>query len=1035
MLKILVSNRLEKLLKTVHEEISKHRKHPLEKISVCVQTAGMQRWLGLKLSEISGISANLDYIFPGALMKRLVERADSPIWSDKEELVWKVFNQLHDIEEPVFETIREYVKDDINSIKTYRLAGRIADTFDQYQVYRPKMVKEWLSSKPATDLKNEDMWQPELFRKTFDKPESCKTTLFDKFIRNCQSNRVNAEQLGGTIHIFGISVLPPLFMEMLRAASKIIDINFYLLSPTSEYWGDSRSVREIRREERYRGKTAEELYIEEKHPLLDNLGMAGRDFFDNLYFSDDEHEVYELYETDGDDSVISTIQNEILNLEAGNTNRENDNSIVIENCHNPQREVETLYDHLLDSVNSNPDIAPSDILVMIPEIEKYVPYIRSVFDNPYEERMKIPYSIADISEKMSNRQAGIFLELIRSLRGDFSLHDAMKLMSYDIIADNFNISQADLSEISETLESNGAFWGFDDEHLKFSGVDTEPTFSWEQALRRIALALAEGESMSVYSVASGEGVRFSSAEKLGHLMRFIETASSYAKKMREVSSPSGWCMMLMEIYEDFMGESQSPDESLFLTKSIGRINEEIIKSGIDRQIPFDPIFERLDKLLTEISGSKGFMSGQVTFCAMLPMRSIPFKHICIIGLNENTFPRQKKSLEFDLIAKKPMAGDRSNRDSDRYLFLETILSARNKLYLSYIGQSERDNSLIPPSTLISELSRHLDDRFGITDIEKREKLHSFSRDYFSGGKLFTYSQERFEAANSFNKKECEKQFIEKEIDTEEVTEVSLRDFESFFINPAEMFMKNILGLNTKTEWSTFPETERMTLSPLEKYNIKKRALDQSMAGKDFAKMLAYQKLLAQLPPENMGEYEKFEIENEIDSFKDEINSITDDKPSEITVAKEIDGLTIKGEVGGITDAGHIFITLSEIKPKAIARCWLRHLILSSVKPMGTYLISPENTLKMSPVADQNILIKLVKDFRSGIKKPPYFHITEGYLSLDKEMKFKQINSDKYDNAKESLPFKTCFKDNYDPTKMREYAMKFFAPIISHTEEM
>ena len=109
---------------------------------------------------------------------------------------------------------------------------------------------------------------------------------------------------------------------------------------------------------------------------------------------------------------------------------------------------------------------------------------------------------------------------------------------------------------------------------------------------------------------------------------------------------------------------------------------------IDKAISSEPVLERLTEKLNETRGAKGFISGRVTFCAMLPMRSIPFKVICIIGLNENTFPRQKSSLEFDLMAKHPVKGDRNNRDSDRYLFLETLISAKERLILSYVGQSE-----------------------------------------------------------------------------------------------------------------------------------------------------------------------------------------------------------------------------------------------------------------------------------------------------------------------------------------------------------
>ena len=109
----------------------------------------------------------------------------------------------------------------------------------------------------------------------------------------------------------------------------------------------------------------------------------------------------------------------------------------------------------------------------------------------------------------------------------------------------------------------------------------------------------------------------------------------------------------------------------------------------------------------------GFMTGGVTFCAMLPMRSIPFRVICLLGMDGEAYPRQSKPLGFDYMARYPRRGDRSRRNDDRYLFLEAILSARERLYISYVGQSIQDNTAIPPSVLVSELIDYVDQGFEI----------------------------------------------------------------------------------------------------------------------------------------------------------------------------------------------------------------------------------------------------------------------------------------------------------------------------------
>lgn len=428
-------------------------------------------------------------------------------------------------------------------------------------------------------------------------------------------------------------------------------------------------MREIRRRERITQKTAAELYIEEKHELLDNLGVIGRDFFDHLLGSDEPFIAEEHYFDVEPETLLNTIHAEILDLEKTDSNPADDNSIIINSCHNPLREMETLYDTLLDIFEKNPDITPSDILVMTPDIEKYTPYIKAVFDNPYNDKSKIPYSIADVSERQTNRPAGVFMELLELLTGDFSLSDVFKVLSYEIIADQFGLNLSDLRTLANVMERSGAFWAHDSNHLERQDLHIEDIFTWRRALRRVALGLAEGNTGSIYNDAAAMDIPFSMATELGGLMRFADLSEKYANELTDEKTVPEWCGLLQEIIDNFLGASNEyADDMLYLSSVVAGISAEASGGGFKETINAEPVLERVAEILSEPRGAKGFMSGRVTFCAMLPMRSIPFEVIAITGLDENTFPRQKVSLEFDLMAKHLKPGDRNNRDSDRYLF-------------------------------------------------------------------------------------------------------------------------------------------------------------------------------------------------------------------------------------------------------------------------------------------------------------------------------------------------------------------------------
>jgi len=1009
MLKIYTGNKLENLLEKMNTNIRSESRSPLEKTPVCIQTPGMQRWTGLESARLSGISANLDFVFPGALMKRLAgvkAGAKSP-WPEKQELVWMVFEQLCSLpEDPVFQTLRSYMSNDDSLIKTYRLANRIADVFDQYQIYRKNMVLGWLKPKPENLPDQKDLWQVELFRRLFTDRTKCKTFIFDRFIKDCLRGRAETLKNMPAIHIFGISVIPFFFIEMLKAVSAYTDVNFYLLSPTSQYWGDSKTVKEIRRKEKYHQKTAKELYLQQNHELLDNLGVIGRDFFDYIYGSDDSFEPYEEYYDIDKKTVLSTVQSEILTFDIGNNERDADGSITVNSCHNPLREVEVLYDQLLDVFGKIPDLKPSDILVMTPDIEKYAPYIRAVFDNPYSGKETIPYSVADISERQSNRPAGIFMEVLDTVRGDFSVSEVFKILSYDIVADKFGISRADINTLGSVFSGAGACWAHSRNHLEKEELPITDIFTWKRALQRIALGLAEGSTRAVYADASAENVPFSMAEEIGGVMDFADKSAYYADLFNGRETVSVWCSVLQQMSEDFLSPSpEFADDLIYLESCLKTMNEESAYIDNDIKIPPEPVILRLRELLSESRGAKGFMSGRVTFCAMLPMRSIPFRVIAVIGLNENTFPRQKSVLEFDLIANKPEPGDRDNRDSDRYLFLETLISAREKLILSYVGQSEKNNSELPPSTLVTELSAHLKNRFGIDRLERKHKLHSFSRDYFRGEKLFTYSKARFEASKAFGEKKKERIFAADPLDTEEIKEISLAAFEAFFIDPSEFYLKNILGIDLRLYTESLPETEILTMDSLQNYSMVNSAISENLKKGNSEELLEYCYQAALLPPENLGRYCIGNIAAKASGISSKAKEILGGEPESRNISAEIDGLSISGSIEGVRGGRHIYIKPGQAKPKDVIRCLLRHLLLNTQSPTTSYILSGRTLIKMEPAGNENIK-ELVSLFRKGCRFPLRFHIsdTEGVKSL------KGITEDTFSNKSKSRPYALCFGD-------------------------
>jgi exodeoxyribonuclease V gamma subunit len=660
---------------------------------------------------------------------------------------------------------------------------------------------------------------------------------------------------------------------------------------------------------------------------------------------------------------------------------------------------------------------------MTPDIEKYSPYIKAVFDNPYSDRERIPYSIADVSEKNINRPAGIFLELIQTIRGDFSLSDVSKILSYDVIANNFGIQNTSIPKLISLLINSGAYWAHDKEHLLRDDLDIDDKFTWEKALRRVAIGLAEGNTRSIYNDATAPEVPFSLAEEIGGLMKFVKLSGQFAKALEAEDTPAVWCALMHQMAEDYMGSAtEHSDDVLYLTKCIAELAEE---AESELNLSFDPIFERLTEKLSETRGAKGFMSGRLTFCAMLPMRSIPFKVIGIIGLNENSFPRQKNTLEFDLIAKHPKKGDRNNRDSDRYLFLETLISAKEKIILSYIGQGERDNKDIPPSTLVSDLLAHLSDRFGINDITQKQKLYSFSKDYFADKNLYTYSKNRHETALQMHKHKSKQIFGDSDLDIDPITEVALSDFEHFFICPPDYFIKRIIQIRPDIYEDTIATTEPLTLDTLSKFTLEETAVRELLEGGGPEATLDYLMETAQLPPQALGKYHSNDTATVSKKIAQKAIEYLGDSPSKIKIDITIDDLRITGEIAGINEHKHIYIKPSTIKPKDLIRCWIRHLLLNNTNTTNSRIIGSNGKIDITPEGAEN-LKELVAVFKEGQTRPLRFHATDGI----RKHKITGIKEDQFQNAESSYAYNLCFADSKIDNELSD---KIIQPIVDHLE--
>ncbi|MEM5789491.1 MAG: exodeoxyribonuclease V subunit gamma, partial [Syntrophobacteraceae bacterium] len=741
-------------------------------------------------------------------------------------LAWRIMELLPSfLDDPRFVALRNYLGEPVHNLKLLQLSERIANTFDQYTVYRPEFITDWNSGKG-------DEWQAVLWRGLSEGHEHENRAVLGRMLLSRLDTAAVAgpngygegsgwsevlEGQGRTgefalphrVSVFGISYLPPFHIQVLQSLSRLTEVNLFVLNPCREYWGNITAERQIGRIAFGTGSgslSAEDLHLESGNSLLASMGKLGRDFFGLITSFDCEE--YSSFEPPGESDLLSCIRSDILDLKESReatgspvSVAASDRSVEIHSCHGPMREVEVLYDHLLEMFESIPSLAPRDIVVMAPDIELYAPLVQAVFDSPGEEKMRVPYNIADRSVRKESNVINAFLSILDLWGERITASKVMGILESEQVRRRFEISDEDLDLILKWVGEVRIKWGLDEkEKLKWCRTAYREN-TWMAGIERLLLGYAmPGRDRNTFcGILPYDHLEGSETLVLGNFLNFLHHLFGLLESVERPRTLTDWDQLLLGMISDFFIEDEdSRDEIQALRRAIGDLRRIRKVSGYSGELDMPVMKWYLSRFAGGESFGHGFLTGGVTFCSMLPMRSIPFKVVCLIGMNENAFPRQSKPLEFDLMAKDPRPGDRSLRNDDRYLFLEALISAETRLYISYTGQSSRDNSVMPPSVLVSELMDYIRKNFrkensgDETWFLTRHRLQPFNPAYFTGdSKLFSYSDEHLAQACSLTRDKREPaDFISDGLPPadESMRTVSVADLRRFFSNPAKFLL-------------------------------------------------------------------------------------------------------------------------------------------------------------------------------------------------------------------------------------------------------
>lgn len=776
---VVAGNRLETLADDLAARLGRGR-DVFAKETVVVPSKGTARWLVSWIAKRKGVCANIDFRLPkdfiaGDLCGLSGESAQA---CAQEHVRWRIFEAFPRLiaqDKKSFAAPAAYIEEGgpDSPVKRWQLAGKLAGCFDQYITLRPDMVIDWESrpdapAPPESFGKRSDQWlnhwrwQRALWLETMSKLE---THLPREFARILNGG-LRREGLPRRVFAFGFSTMPPVYLDIFAALGKRVETVLHYLNPCQGYWAEIRSEKEALRElAKFNPDSWCEMHMDEPNELLASFGKTGREFFARLVDSSESFDLEEIF-TEPEDAprdILGAIQRGVYDmlpakeLGQGVKPSKRDGSVKIHSCHSRMREVETLRDEILDILESRTrpgvkdPMRPSDIIVMAPDISKYAPFIRAVFGGDRRGGLKIDFSIADQSLGAETPEAAAFMALLRIPQGRFTAEEVMAPLDCQAARERLKLSPEDIEWLRAKLREAGAAWGIDASHrrevMERDGSGNPPAFeenSWRFALDRIILGHAmeratrleetlspDGRPIAPVGIGEGDG-----AEAAGRFAVYFDKLEAFEKAALEENTIAKWQTILPRLIEDFLlPESSGSDGAIATMKAVsGMLSTAALALGPDSPLPYDVVLAAANEVVSSESSGGGFLRGGVTFCRMQPLRNIPARAVCLLGMNDKEFPRADKERGFDLLREGRRLCDRSPRDDDRQLFLDAILSARDCLRILYVGQSDKDNSSLPPSPAVEELEDHLKAAFGkdcLKLLRLRHPLHPFSAKYFS----------------------------------------------------------------------------------------------------------------------------------------------------------------------------------------------------------------------------------------------------------------------------------------------------------------
>lgn len=946
---------------------------PLATEEIVVHSRGMERWLSQQLAQRlgvgpadgqggekhgAGVTANVAFPFPIDVVRRAIRAAGGPdprvsVWSP-DRLVWPLLRVTDEGLGPWAAPLTQRLAHD--PAGRYGILRGVADLFDRYQAHRPDLVLQWLEGTDVDaagdPLAPGDTWQPALMRHLRSRVDQ--PTLAESVVAATAAMPA-PDDIPPRLSLFGFTALPAAHLAILVALARVIDVDLYLLHPSPVLWN-----RWAQAPVDAAGLSSDGL------PLLPPRSQLQLAPPDNRLLRSWGQDVRELQlvvaaiagstaanvtsssaaanpaPNDRSRSVLSRLQRSVRTDQDldGADWPPRDDSVQIHSCHGRARQVQVLRDEILRLLADDVTLQPRDIVVMCPDVEAFAPLIKAHLAVPAEDpdgRPDLRVRLADRALRQVNPMLAVVEELLRLATGRLTAGRLLDLAGSDPVRRRFGFSDDDLQRLGSWAEESGMRWGVNVADRQRDGV-CEDSGSIAFGLSRMLLgaAMADEEHRTIAGVTPLDDVEGNDVTLAGRFAELVGRLDSVLTTFRTSMPVGEWIQAITDGADLLLREpDRDPWQRIQLTELLSDLGEAAAAAtgGEGDTVPLGlpEIRAALGQRLQGQPSWANHRTGDLTVCTLVPMRTVPHRVVCLLGMDDEVFPRRAHPPRDDLMARHPRVGDTDARTEDRQLLLDAVMAAEDAVIITYSGVDPRSGQPRSPCVPIAELVRTLHGAVKVTD----HPLRPYDPLVFTGSRP-GFDPQAHAAAEVSRRPRSSRPAVEPITDLVPSGPVDVDDLVAFAQDPAAFFYRFAVGAYVPRDPQHRPDHVSLTLDGLTQWGLGQELLRHAPDGDAdiIQTMVAAGQGRGQLPPDPWGQGQI----QRVSEASAEIIDLMQRTGLPVTAGGVVEIVATVGQrqvVGTVRDMHghrHVARSFSKVKAKGIIAAWVRLLALTATKP-------------------------------------------------------------------------------------------------------